>query len=133
MCLKSYFKEIVLKLATNGQSDKGFLLTSTFVPNGLSAPALGLHVCTCIKALKYIPEPGEGLQDHWSSGLYVVMFLHCMFQVVFSFWSCIVFYICGCIYDGEFISRINEPCHEKYCFGGLQPGKTQINLLSHRS
>ena len=35
MCLKSYFKEIVLKLATNGQSDKGFLLTSTFVPKGL--------------------------------------------------------------------------------------------------
>ena len=41
--------EIVLKLATNGQSDKGFLLTSTFVPKGLSAPALGIY--TCIKAL----------------------------------------------------------------------------------
>ena len=36
MCLKSNL-EIVLKLATNGQSDKGFLLTSTFVPKGLSA------------------------------------------------------------------------------------------------
>ena len=48
--------EIVLKLATNGQSDKGFLLTSTFVSKGLSAPALGLY--TCIKALKYIPGPG---------------------------------------------------------------------------
>ena len=47
--------EIVLKLATNGQSDKGFLLTSTFVPKVLSAPALGLY--TCIKALKYIPGP----------------------------------------------------------------------------
>ena len=56
MCLKSYFKEIVLKLASNGQSDKGFLLTSTFVPKGLSAPALGLY--TCIKALNYIPGPG---------------------------------------------------------------------------
>ena len=44
MCLKSYFKEIVLKLVTNGQSDNGFLLTSSFVPKGLSAPALGL--CT---------------------------------------------------------------------------------------
>ena len=55
MCLKSYFKENVLKLATNGQSDKGFLLTSTFVPKGLAAPALGLY--TCIKALKYIPGP----------------------------------------------------------------------------
>ena len=48
--------EIVLKFATNGQSDKGFLLTSTFVPKGLSAPALGLY--TCIKALKYISGPG---------------------------------------------------------------------------
>ena len=56
MCLKSYFKEIVLKLATDGQSAKGFLLTSTFVPKGLSASALGLY--TCIKALKYIPGPG---------------------------------------------------------------------------
>ena len=56
MFYKSYFKEIVLKLATNGQSNKGFLLISTFVPKGLSAPALGL--CTCIKALKYIPGPG---------------------------------------------------------------------------
>ena len=61
MCLKSYFKEIVLKLATNGQNDMGFLLTSMFVPKGLLmfvpkglfAPALGLY--TCIKALKYIP------------------------------------------------------------------------------
>ena len=55
-CLNSDFKEIVLKLATNGQSDKGFLLTSTFGPKGLSAPVLGLY--TCIKALKYIPGPG---------------------------------------------------------------------------
>ena len=44
------------KHATSGQNDKGFLLTSTFVPKGLSAPALGLY--TCIKALKYIPGPG---------------------------------------------------------------------------
>ena len=48
--------EIVLKLATNGERDKGFLLTSTFVPKGLSAPALGPY--TCIKVLKYIPGPG---------------------------------------------------------------------------
>ena len=45
MCLKSYFKDIVLKLATNGQSNKGFLLTSTFVPKGLSALLWGyIHV-----------------------------------------------------------------------------------------
>ena len=55
MCLKSYFIEIVLKLATNGQSDKGFLLTSTFVPRGSLPLPLGLY--TCIKALKYIPGP----------------------------------------------------------------------------
>ena len=56
MCIKSEFEEIILKLSTNGQSDKGFLLTSTFVPKGLSAPALGLF--TCIKAFQYIPGPG---------------------------------------------------------------------------
>ena len=37
-------------------SKVGFLLTSTFVHKGLSAPALGLY--TCIKALKYIGGPG---------------------------------------------------------------------------
>ena len=68
MCIKSYFKEIVLKLATNGQSDKDFLFTSTFVPKGLSAPALGLY--TCIKASNIYKKQvsGECLQDHWSSG-----------------------------------------------------------------
>ena len=45
-----------LKLATNGQSDKDVLLTSTFVPKEFSDPALWLF--TCIKALKYIPKPG---------------------------------------------------------------------------
>ena len=43
-------RDVLKQLATNGQSDKGFLLTSAFVPKGLSAPALGLY--TCIKALK---------------------------------------------------------------------------------
>ena len=55
-CLKSDFKEFVLKLATNWQSDKGFLLTSRCHPKGLFAPVLGLY--TCMKALKYIPGPG---------------------------------------------------------------------------
>ena len=37
--------EIVLKLATNGQSDKDFLLTSTFVLTGLSDLPWGyIHV-----------------------------------------------------------------------------------------
>ena len=73
MGLKSDLKEIVLKLATDGQSDRGFPLTSIFVPKGLSAPALGLY--TFIKALKYIYQDhvsGERLQDHWSSGLYFI-------------------------------------------------------------
>ena len=55
-CIKSDFKDIVLKLAINGQSNKGFLLISTFVPKELTAP--GLRLYTCIKALKYIPGPG---------------------------------------------------------------------------
>ena len=69
---KIEFQSIFFKPATNGQSDKGFLLTSTFVPKGLYVPALGLY--TCIKALKYIPGPGSGerLQDHWSSGLNIL-------------------------------------------------------------
>ena len=50
------FQNNFFKPATNGQKDKGFLLILTFVPTGLSAPALGLY--TCIKALKYIPGPG---------------------------------------------------------------------------
>ena len=50
LCLKSYFKEIVLKLATNGQSDKGFLLTSTFVPKGFVYPCPGvIHMYKSIK------------------------------------------------------------------------------------
>ena len=41
MCIKSDSEEIILKLATYGQREKAFLLSSTFVPNGLSAPARG--------------------------------------------------------------------------------------------
>ena len=50
MCIKSEFKEIYLKLATNGRSDKGFLLTSKVCPQGVSALAPGLY--TCRKSLK---------------------------------------------------------------------------------
>ena len=50
MGIKSEFKEICLKLATNGRTDKGFLLTSKVYPQGFSALAPGLY--TCIKSLK---------------------------------------------------------------------------------
>ena len=40
-CIKSDFKEIVLKPATNGQSDKGFLLTSKVCPKGVVCPCPG--------------------------------------------------------------------------------------------
>ena len=50
MCIKSEFKEICLKLATNVQGDKGFLLTSKVCPKGFSALAPELY--TCIKSLK---------------------------------------------------------------------------------
>ena len=41
MCIKSEFKEIDLKLATNGRSDKGFLLTSKVCPQGGFCPCRG--------------------------------------------------------------------------------------------
>ena len=41
MCIKSEFIEICLKLATNDQSDKGFLLTSKVCPQGFSSLAPG--------------------------------------------------------------------------------------------
>ena len=50
MCRKSELKKICLKLATNGQNGKGFLLTSKVCPKGFSALAPGLY--TCVKSLK---------------------------------------------------------------------------------
>ena len=41
MCIKSEFKETILKLATNGQSDLGFLLTSKVSPRDCLLLALG--------------------------------------------------------------------------------------------
>ena len=69
MCLKSYFKQIVLKLATNGQSDKGFLLTSTFVPKGLSPCRGAIYMYKSIKIYNQDQVSGEHLQDHWSTFL----------------------------------------------------------------
>ena len=40
-CIKSDFKEISLKLATNGLSDNAFLLTSKFCPLGPVCPCPG--------------------------------------------------------------------------------------------
>ena len=40
-CIKSDFKEIFLKLATNDRSDKMFLLTSKFHHQGVVSPCLG--------------------------------------------------------------------------------------------
>ena len=48
-CIKSDFKEISLKLATNGKSDKAFLLTPKFSPLGSLCPCAG---ATCIKSWK---------------------------------------------------------------------------------
>ena len=50
MCIKSEFKEICLKLATNGRSDKGFLLTSKVCPQGVFCPCPGaIYVYKIIK------------------------------------------------------------------------------------
>ena len=40
-CLKSDFKKICLKLATNDRSDRMFLLTSKFCPKGVVCPCPG--------------------------------------------------------------------------------------------
>ena len=40
-CIKSEFKAICLKLATNGRSNKGFLLTSKVCPQGVFCPCPG--------------------------------------------------------------------------------------------
>ena len=44
MCIKSYF-EIILKLATYGQREKAFLLSSKFCPQYLVCPSSGLYTC----------------------------------------------------------------------------------------
>ena len=49
-CIKSDLEEIFLKLATDDWSEKMFLLTSKFHPQGVVTPALGLY--TCIKLWK---------------------------------------------------------------------------------
>ena len=41
LCIKSDFKDIFLKLATNGQSDKACLLTSEFCPQRVVCPCPG--------------------------------------------------------------------------------------------
>ena len=73
VCIKSDFKDNVLKLVTNWQSDKGFLLTSTFVTKGLSACPGAIYM---YKRIIYQDQvSGERLQDYWSSGC--VMWLKC--------------------------------------------------------
>ena len=53
MCIKSEFKEIILKLATNGQSDLGFLLTSELCHQGVVCSWPGaIYIRTCMKTLK---------------------------------------------------------------------------------
>ena len=54
MCIKSDFKEIFFKLATNGQSDKDVFVDIIILSSvsGLSAPAQGLY--TSIKSLKNV-------------------------------------------------------------------------------
>ena len=50
MCIKSEFKEIFLKLILNGQSDKAFLLTSKFCPQGIVYPCPGaIYIYKSIK------------------------------------------------------------------------------------
>ena len=59
------------------------LLTSTFVPKGLSAPVLGLY--TCIKALKCIPGTRCQVSVYRTTG-----FICCPFPV----FCCTLYNIC---------------------------------------
>ena len=52
MCIKSEFQEICFKLAINGQSDKGFLLTSNGCPQGVFCPCPGAIYMYKIKMCK---------------------------------------------------------------------------------
>ena len=45
MCIKSDFEEIILKLATYGQREKTFLLSSIFCPQWIVLPCPGLYTC----------------------------------------------------------------------------------------
>ena len=81
------FKEMFLKLETNGQSDKAFLLNQNFVPKGLSVPALVL--CTCIKSLKSFfssPEPSGSLVSlYWRhASIICLLSVHPPFSKIFS-------------------------------------------------
>ena len=59
MCINSEFKEICLKLATNGRSDKGFLLTSKVCPQGVFCPwPRAIYMYQIIKNVYCLPLPG---------------------------------------------------------------------------
>ena len=45
MCIKSDFEEIILKLATYGQREEAFLLSSKFYPQCIICPCPGLYTC----------------------------------------------------------------------------------------
>ena len=79
MCIKLDFEEIILILTTNGQSDKGFLLTSKVCPKGVDCP-WGLY--TCIKALNIYQDQvsGERLTGHWSSGFEYTILLKSLLE-----------------------------------------------------
>ena len=72
MYIKSDFEEIILKLATYGQREKAFPLSSKFCPQGIVCPGPG-PIYLCIKKHEDIYQDqvsGELFQDHWSSGFF---------------------------------------------------------------
>ena len=71
MCIKSEFKEICLKLATNGRSDKGFLLTSKVCPQGVFCPCPGaIHMYKIIKNVYKIRFQRDNFEtcNIWAKG-----------------------------------------------------------------
>ena len=65
MCIKSDFEETILKLATYGQREKAFLLSSKFCPHWIVCPCLGpiyiwwnmkkMHIKLDFKAMFFKP------------------------------------------------------------------------------
>ena len=95
MCIKSEFKEICLKLATNGQSDKDFLLTLKVCPQGVVCPCPGaIYIYKIVKNVYKI----RFQRDHFET---------CNIWVKRNCLSVVI----------KILSPVDCPCPELYTYG----------------
>ena len=71
-CIKSGFEEIILKLATYGQREKAFLLSSKFCPQGVVCPCLGA-ICM-YKSIKIYTKTRCQVSVYRTTGPLLVIF-----------------------------------------------------------